>query len=317
MKMTRNSLSILGIFITITYLMVAAIAPCIAVADGPISASLRISPVKIELQLKPGEEVTAAIDMANTAKFASEMTIYAQDFVIDGSQYKFYKQGERGKSMSAASWLSFSKDKFELQPGETTSVAVKLAAPNSAEPGGHYAMAFFEAAPNKESVKGKGMVILTSTRVGALILGTVKGDIKRLVTLQSFTIPRFNTTNVVPIALDFKNEGNVHAALNGEITIQDGSGRKIATVPIINRTSLPASTLRIANRWKSKSSFGRYTAVLNIASKDSGNWTKTQSFWILPLKEVGVGLGILIAAILTWFMLRKRFSFKVERRPHE
>lgn len=285
-------------------------------ASEQIKASLRVYPVKIEMPVKAGETCSADINVQNTGDRPAKILVYAQDFTKDEKgNYTFYKPGERAISMSAASWLSPSMRELELDPSESRVLDVELSAPKDAEPGGHYTMVFVEAEPK---VAGQdipqGAHILSKARVGVLVLGTVGGQIRRLGALGSFKVASFNFGPRVPSTVVFENKGNVHIELAGIITFKDWRGRQVGSIPIVERTSLPASKLEISEVWEGAPLIGRFTANAKIISKDGKEWVKSQSFWIFPLKEAAYILGLIVILAGAWYIVTRKFQFKVERR---
>lgn len=281
-----------------------------------VKASLRVYPVKIEMPVEAGEGRSARINVENTAELPAEIIVYARDFIRDEQgNYTFYEPGERDISMSAASWLTLSPQEVELLPGQSCTVEVELSAPENAEPGGHYTMVFVEAAPKvKEQDIPAGPHIISNVRSGVLILGTVAGELHRLGSLESLTVPRFNFSRQVPVTVTFENEGNVHFDLAGLINFEDWQGRRVGSLSIAERTSLPDSRLEIRQVWEQTPLMGKFTASARVVSRDGEEWVENCSFWVLPLKEGSYLLGLVILLAGVWYMLTRKFQFRIERR---
>jgi hypothetical protein len=281
-----------------------------AEAASPLSASLRVYPVKVEMPFTAGKESTATIYVENMANLPVNMQVYAQDFTLDkNGKYKFINQ-KLPESISMASWISFAEPKFMLQAHETKKIAVKLMAPKHIEPGGHYAIVFFEARPkiaNKNRLEEAYMIM--NTRVGALILGSSGGKVKHAEKLKSLSIPNYNYDSKIPVNIIFENKGNIHASLNGFIIFTNSAGKMLGKISIKNRTSFPSVDLNITKQWGSTVEFGRIKATVQLESLDGRKWNKSKTFLIIPLKQIMIGLAVVAVLAVVFFIGRKKLSF--------
>lgn len=314
-KLFRSCIHLLSLLIIVVFSYMVILAT-IAYAQEEISASIRVYPVKVDMPVAPGEATSAKISVKNTAKLKAKITVYVQDFTRDEKgNYTFYKLGERALPISAAKWITLSDKQFVLNPDKTATVTVNFSAPKDTEPGGHYAMVFVEAKPLiSEKKKPKGAYILGKARVGVLILGTVAGDIHRQGFLKSITIPRFNLGGSIPITLVFKNTGNVHMDIVGKVYVKSMGGLDVGSIPIDERTSLPSSQMVIETTWENPPWIGKFTARAKVISRDRKKWIKKQSFYIIPVKQVTLGVVAIAIVSILIYGLRKKFRFRIERR---
>jgi hypothetical protein len=251
------------------------------------------------------------------ADFPTDIRVYSQDFTMDEKgSYKFLDQ-KLPYAVSTASWMSCSESTFTVSPHEIKKVTVKLTAPKQVEPGGHYAIVFFEATPNiTDSNRPKGAFMLMKTRVGALILGSAVGKVRHDEKLKSFSIPKYNYGSEIPLDIIFENSGNIHASLNGVIIFTDSNGKQLGKIPVINRTSFPSRKLNISEKWIPTAKIGRVTATVKLESLDGHKWEESKTFLVIPLKQIAIGLAVIIAVAIIGFIFRKKFSFnlRIERR---
>lgn len=287
-----------------------------AASSQEIKASLRVYPVKIELPVAPGGSRSVLINVENTGSLPARILVYACDFTRDEEgNYTFFDPGERELARSAAGWLTLPVREFELAPARSGKVEITLTAPENAEPGGHYAMVFVEAEPLLTGQSApEGPYILGKARVGALLLSTVEGEIDRRGEIASFKAPRFNLRRRVPLDLSFENTGNVHIDLIGIITIRTRQGHITKAIHLAERTSLPASGLKITEVWEAPPLPGYFSASITVVSREGEEWETTLSFWVVPLKEMASLLALALLITGGWFLFARKFRFRLERR---
>jgi len=136
-----------------------------------------------------GEQAQKIINVQNQGSETIKVRAYVMDFFIDkDNNFIFSEPGH--ESYSASKWLTIDKADLELTPGESQEVEVTISVPTEVEPGGHYAVIFFDTtlSANQEGVS-------ISTRIPSLFYITIPGiteaDIFASADIVSLLLPGF------------------------------------------------------------------------------------------------------------------------------
>lgn len=280
-------------------------------ADRPISAGIKVFPVKVNVPATPGKKRDFRFSVMNTAPAPVEVSLEVQDFTRDeDGNYRFSADGAKPAGPSAAAgWIEPGRE-FRLAPGETRSVVLQMRPPRRAEPGTHSAMVFVTASPVVKRAPAK--VIVGRARLGVMVRVVVKGKIIDKATLASVRTPVFNWGGPVKFDLVFANAGNVHKDIAGRITILK-SRAKVEDIVVDEWTSLPGSKLNIKSQW-SRPVFGSYQAKILLASRTGDRWEKSANFYVIPLKPVGAVVVLAAAGAWLWLFLKRRYSLVLEKK---
>lgn len=234
-------------------LIIAALVIASGVLAGGADAqeqgfSMALSPSKLELAAEAGTSRDFAISLGNKGTEDQSMKVYFNDYFIKrDNDFVFAKPGHY--SYSCAKWLQAEKSVVQVPAGQKVSTGFRVNVPKNAEPGGHYAVIFFE----QVSIKDEGKSGVTARpRIGSLILVTVPGEIVRRGEIKDVSItsswfwparhvsifPRRN----VKARITFYNSGNVHLTIRGALTYEAAFGWGRGTVEFNDITVLPKTT---------------------------------------------------------------------------
>ena len=284
------------------------------------SQALTISPAKLVLSADPGQTITTQMrvrnDMDQTLDFYPSFDAYT----ARGEEPMFYPS-----NFGLPTWIKIDPPKLTLKAGEKQTVTILISVPKDADPGGHYAAIFWAASPPGQ--KGEGGVGIV-TKVGALVLLEVSGDVIESAELSNFKAPaKFFTHLPISFTFELKNTGTVHLMPEGKVVIQNILGRT-STILEVNPGLyhvLPNTTraFYVAN-WEPKGgmpkiegggfipalrkeiagfALGYYRANLNL-EYGNGKEIKTDKasfgFWVLPWRVL-ILIIFILAAILFLF----------------
>ena len=221
----------------------------------PLSASaLTISPAKFVLSADPGEIITSTINIRSDLD--ATVTFYPTflGFTMKGGGGEpFFLED----TIDLASWIKTEPEAITVKPGETRGVSIIINIPEDADPGGHYAAIFWSSANPKGGGAGSVGVM---TRVGALILLEVSGDVVESAELLDFSTlneKRFFTHLPIGFNYTLKNMGTVHLSPVGKVIIKNIFGKISATLNINPQgfNVLPNSTRTFdTQNWEPKGS---------------------------------------------------------------
>lgn len=317
--------SLTAIGVGITVYCAALIGGPVVMAAAPKAApgtgqALEISPPVLTLTGNPGQTLKASLSLRDVSEGKLLVKNQINDFVAageDGTPKILLGKDANDSPFSMRKWVN-PLPQLLLSPRQIKTIPVVIQIPANASPGGHYGVIRFTGTP--PDLKGSGVSL--SASLGALMLVTVKGQIKEQLTTQDFFAAKIIKDNAVadtptklfesaPVAFveKIKNEGNIHEQPAGQVMIKDMFGKVVAGVNINlpPRNILPDSTRRFTqNLDKSvignKRLFGHYTATMMIKyGKDSQTLTAKTSFWVIPWKLI---LAIIILLVGGFFALR-------------
>lgn len=305
----------------------------VAYAQSESGQVITVSPSLFSVTVDPGQPWQSALRVINSNNY--ELVVYpsVMDFVPSG-------EGGTGQLMpvldeemagqTLADWIQVSSEPLRIPPQQSVSVPVTVIVPDEAAPGGHYAALVVSTRPPETELSAP--TIQTAQVVTSLFFLTVDGEIVEQGSIREFGTEKsvFNRPEV-DFNLRFENRGTVHIQPQGQINITNMWGQERGTIPINTQTSfgnvLPDSIRQFNFSWNGEFSLydiGRYQAevVLVYGSKARQTVTAQTYFWIIPLREIALGvtvyLGILV--LLGWSIkiyIRRilRQSIPISSRP--
>lgn len=283
-------------------------------AHSVSALSLSVTPTLVDMAAVPGQSWSTNVKVINNNP--TPLTVYAET-------RNFSPQGEFGAGMflpvyeemtdgtTLAEWMKVSSDPIVVQPEQTVSIPVQITVPTDADPGGHYAAVMIGTRP--PATEGRYSV-QTSQVISALFFLRVAGDVHEQGTIRSFASgSNVATDPAMDFSLRFENQGNVHLRPQGEITISNMWGKERGVIPINQKTHfgnvLPESIREFTFSWQAEDRFvdiGRYKAEVTLGYGEEVRQfvTRTDYFWIIPMKPLLVTLAVVVSIIgvVTFFV---------------
>ena len=272
-------------------------------------------PTWVDLTVNRGEQADKMINVQNQGSELIRMRAYVMDFSIDREgNFVFSEAGH--ESYSASRWLSVAETDFELVPGESQEVEVRLSAPSEVEPGGHYAALFFEAIPSAN----QGAVSI-STRIPTLFYITVPGiteaEVIANADIASLVLPGFAGKGPVEAGVVVHNTGNVHLTVAARVHFSASLGGD-SELDLGQAVILPNSEGVIKSNWQQAPFLGKVTANVVIGYLDEQgelvNKSRTGEFWVVPWSMIGIIVGVLGLVVPAIVIISKRYRLRVERK---
>jgi hypothetical protein len=288
----------------------------VAAAPTNTANSLKVSPVRTDIEIKPGETKTVKTTVANLTKAPITVSPIENDF-ISGDE-----RGTPALILDASKYASTHSLKRFMAPlgnvtipaGESKSIDVVITVPSNAQAGGYFgAIRFAPASPD-----GGGQVNL-SPSVASLILLTVPGPVVEKLSLTDFSVQQngkdgtnFGDGKKLQASVRFENKGNLQLGPFGKVSVKKGDS-VIYDVDFNNKNPRDVILPDGARRWdiplKNINGFGQYTvsAVFTYGQKNQ-TIEVTKSFWVVPNSVIIaslIGLAVLIGLIVgIWLLLR-------------
>lgn len=318
--MRRKIFASFGIIMSSLAIIAANGAQAMAATAGSGNA-LRVSPVRTDLEIKPGNSKTIDIYVTNISSETITLHPIVNDFVAG--------KDESGTpsilldSKAVAPLRSFKKyasplADFSVKPNEQHDVKVTVSIPADADAGGYYGAVRFEPA-DVDSSKNLSL----SASVGSLVLVTVPGDLVEKANIASLetrkvdpqthqeSIGSFFTSgkNLVG-AVRVKNTGNIQVQPFGKVLLKK-SGKIVASYEVNNTQPrgnvLPDSIRRFEFDISTKAtSFGKYTLEANLGYGDKGQlMTASKTFYVVPVPIIVTIVVVLLLIAFAVLVLPK------------
>lgn len=278
--------------------------------------TLKVTPVRTDVTIKPGESKTVKTTVSNLTDAPITVAPIENDFVAGderGTPALILDADKFAPTHSLKRFMTPLKN-VTIPAGQSKNIEVVITVPANAQPGGYFgAVRFAPASPD-----GGGQVNLSGS-VASLILMTVPGPAVEKLTLTDFNIQQngvtgtnFRTPNNLQATVRFENKGSVQLGPFGKVSVKQGD--KVIYASDFNDKNPRDMTLPdSARRWdiplKNIGTFGKYTvsAVFTYGTKNQ-TIEVTKSFWVIPTEVIIwsiIGFIVLVGLIVgIWLFLR-------------
>lgn len=284
-------------------------SPLTAFAAG--GNGLRVSPVRSDITIKPGQTQTINVTATNITTTEANLQAIINDFTANSDE-----SGQPALLLipnqfaSSHSLKRFVKPipSFVLKPGQQKTIPVTITVPADASGGGYYGSVRFAPAGSN----GIDKTVTLAGSVGSLILLKVPGNIKELVTVASFDVRQgdapkslFFSNKDINAQIRFQNEGNVQEAPFGKILLKDRSNKLLGEYEINDvdprGNVLPDSIRKFNVPLNKVGKFGMYKVVGNFGYGTNGQLLSVSStFYIIPFTLI---LAFLVVVALLVFLI--------------
>jgi hypothetical protein len=290
-----------------------------------VGNGLRISPIRHELTLSPGQSDSYTIEVTNITTGPTTVTSVVNDFESDDEtgQPKLLTQPRADNPFSLRNFVDL-PGPFNLDPDESKTVTISVRVADTTAPGAYWGAIRFNAGTG--GAADENATVALSASVAGLLLVSVPGDVTEQMSLE-YIKPRINgeTRTIFETAPDemsvrLKNEGNSLLKPFGQIRIKNMFGSEVYSYEL-NNTALRGNVLPRSGRTfvdgiENIGLIGRYTveATLSYGAGGGNIISAKTSFWVVPWKLIILAL-VVIAAII-WFATRglKTYNRRVVER---
>ncbi len=222
----------------------------LAVAFSKPARALTLVPPSLEFSVQKGETVKTEIKLYNETSQPQTLFPSTANFTA-GDEDGTPNFDPDSKQVDLASWIKVDKASYTLDSNQQVTVAVTIAVPANADPGGHYAALFFGNAP--AATTGSGVAV--QSKIGTLVILRVEGQINESASVTSFVIKgQKKTLTRPPVSLEavIQNQGNVHVRPEGTITIHNMIGGQTTSLVFNSARGaiLPNSSRRFDVTWQ-------------------------------------------------------------------
>jgi hypothetical protein len=294
---------ILGLLLVIVIL--AGLQPASAQEQGN---GLRITPLRQEFTLSPGQNESFTIEVTNVTSEDTTVGVVVNDFVSDNEtgQPRLLTQPQDDNPFSLRNFVDLPGN-FDLAAGESQTITIGVRIPEDAAPGGYFGAVRFNAGAGIES--GDSTVALSAS-VANLLLVNVPGEAVENLSLDYIRAQRdggsggsFFETAPNEMAVRFSNDGNTIIQPFGKVIIRDIFGNEVFQYEINNEqirgNVLPQSSRTFTDSIEGLGFIGRYDVEANLGYGEGGGniITATTSFWVIPWKVLLAAVVVLAGLI--------------------
>ena len=299
-------------YITVVLLSVFILAqPLPAHAEEKAPSTLKISPVRTDLEIKPGDTRQIKLTVTNLANEAIDVRLSENDFVADddkGTPAIILDETQSAPTHGLKQFMSSLKD-VTIPAKQSKTVKVTISVPNDAKAGGYFgAVRFSPSSPDD------GGQVNLSPSVASLILLTVPGNVSEQLDLTDFTVKQngktgtyFINSDGLELSSSFKNTGDIQLAPFGKISVTQGD--KVVYETDFNSNTprdmvLPGSSRQWSIPLSKVGGFGQYKVSATFTyGKQNKTVQVEQSFWVIPATLIiGILLGIVALIALVFFL---------------
>jgi len=229
-----------------------------------IGLGITVTPGKFEASIPLGTTYNVPVTVANTTPSSIHILASLSDFSLSQSgNYVFEKIGTSHYSLLR--WASIRPREFDIPPGTAQQVQLTIAMPSDQTLSGEYAgVVFFQTRPERR----QGGVAF-SARVAAKFYITVPNTVKIDGAITKMTSAKAPGRQVYRVL--FKNAGNAHEYLRGQVTVQK-AGTVVYQVPMPDNMLVERGGERLIELTGKSLQPGTYQAIATI---DYGGKTET------------------------------------------
>jgi hypothetical protein len=296
-------------------------------AAGVVSAAtssgngMKVSPVRADTVIKPGESKTLSVFVQNVTTGDENLQVIVNDFTTndENGTPSLLLNGKSNARYGLKKYITVPKT-VTVPAGQQKEVKVAIAIPKDAAGGGYFGAVRF--APASEGAAADKNVSLSGS-VGSLILVSVPGKVTESLQIASFDARKdddaskiFTTGSGLKATVRFRNSGNVQEQPFGKVVLKKGD--KTIDSYEINNTEprgnvLPDSIRKFNVDLKNVGSFGKYTLEGNFGYGASGQLVSAKtSFYVIPLYAIIAAIVIVLAIVLIPVLL-KRYKARILR----
>jgi hypothetical protein len=279
-----------------------ALLSIVALLPPSALASFKVSPTVLQASRKGGQALLGTIDVELKGERSTRFRTIVQDIrqLPDGSQAY---APPSGSPFSASSWILVSPVHFVGAPDRMQPVQYTVRVPANAEPGDHLASIAVQRLPRGGHATA-APIEAVSVRLTIRVPGRADPE-ARIVHLDA---PSVADGGPVDIGATVRNTGNLtldfDRAGGGRIAVVDGDETKAATR--FEGVLFPGQTRSFELAWDSPPLFGDLEAVASVEAGGADPVRETQGFWVVPWREIGALILVVLAALTVALGVRRR-----------
>lgn len=295
-------------------------------AATPVSAAdrgLTVQGAILMATVSPGQNLTHRMTVSiGTDDQATEITVRIGDFGQSLSGTYELLEPAGNSSLSACPFITLDKESFHLEPGGSEVVTATIQIPEDVGAGGRYALINISTGPVGNG--GVGMVTAVNVPIFLTVDDTTlnrQGEITGL-DMEAAGEQSFDISTI------FRNTGNYHFKVKGEITISNSQKQTLddISVPLTSTSLIPNMSLQLQANYSPQAALpeGIYTVKSRVMLEDGtvldakqAGFRVTQSgvVQVTPLSDeatpvnwliIGIIGGVVAVGLIIFFLVKRR-----------
>jgi hypothetical protein len=238
--------------------------------------SLGLAPAQVVEKFKPGVPFQFDLSTVNSGDTPVDMHVEITDFWYDEKNEKVFSSPGTSPR-SAANWIQFVPDHFEVGPHGTQKMKAIVTPPADAR-GGYYAVLFVQSKPQLSFPKNDGKGVFTSMRIGCLVLLHAETTEEYKIELSNVKVTPPAEARGLSVDFDLLNAGNTHVFPVARVAVLDTNRKLVAKAQSDEKRFLPGQKNTMHVEWAGKLPPGNYTAVLTVAYGEDHIETQQTAF---------------------------------------
>jgi hypothetical protein len=316
--MVKLPLKFLGLLpVVLIVLAFLAASPASAAENG-----LRVQGAILQADVSPGQNLTHKMTVSiGTEDPATEITVRLGGYGQALSGASELLETADNTDFSARAFITLDKESFHLEPGGSEVVTATIQVPLDVGAGGRYALINIKTGATGEG--GVGMI----TAVNVPIVLTVKNTtLTRQGEITGLDMEAAGE-GIYDISTIFRNTGNYHLKVNGEITISNSRGQTLGniSVPLTATSIIPGMSLRLTATYNPQEALPEGTYIVKslvmldgtILDEERAAFKVTESGvspvplpsndttpvnWLI-IEIIG---GVVVIGLLVFFLVKRR-----------
>ena len=265
-----------------TSLKVGVFALLLTAALSAFGQSIALAPAQIVQDFKPGVPVEYSLAVQNKGSDSAELHVQITDFWYNDKNEKLFN-APGTSPRSAANWIQFVPEKFEVAGGATQKMKAVITPPADAR-GGYYAVLFIESKPvptDRETEDGRR--VFTNMRIGCLVMLNAKDSQEFNVNLDDLKLTPPTDNQGLKLSFSIDNKSNTHIFPQARLAILTPDHKLVGKAESDAKRFLPGQKDSMQVSWNGELNPGDYTAILSLVY--GGNHVETrQMAFTLPAK---------------------------------
>ena len=241
--------------------------------------SLGLAPAQVIEKFKPGVPFQFELSTVNDGPTAVELHVQITDFWYNQKNEKVFAAPGTSPH-SAANWIQFVPERFEVAPGGTQKMRAIVTPPSDAR-GGYYATLFVESKPQLSFDKtSDGRSVFTNMRIGCLVMLSAQSTEQFQVELSNVNLTPPTASQGLKVTFDLQNASNSHIFPLARLAVLNAQHKLVAKAESELKRFLPGQKDSMEVHWSGSLAPGDYTAVLVIPYGEDKTETRQIPFKI-------------------------------------
>lgn len=270
--------------------------------------ALTIGPSSVVLKMAPGEKKTVPITILNE-------TAVPLSISLGFNTEKKQTNGGSHVEGSPSSWFSSSKEHFQLNPFERTSVKIAISTPKKIAGGGYTTSLFWLAQPVDQNEGAVAVRQLIPTTITVDILGSGRIERAELLSFRGKQSALF-LGSPIELVSTIRNDGNAPVKPIGEVRIKNIFGQNIEIIPF-NKSKMDIGYITHGGGvrqydiiWNNPFAFGKYSANFTAHyGIGAAPLSASFNFFVLPSFLFLLTIFIICAAFFMLVLICQKYFF--------